>query len=73
MLVCKLIQRENFASCGVAESELLADSATVGEFSGRSALQPLERATLATLRTCEFVRLSYERKQPVLITGELQN
>jgi len=72
-LSCRLIERDNFASCGVADSELLADSVTVAEFVGRSALQPLERATLATLRTCQFVRLSYQRQQPVIISGELRN
>lgn len=70
---CKLIERDNFASCGVADSELLADPATVAEFVGRSALQPLERATLATLRTCKFVRLSYQQRKPVIISGELRN
>ena len=71
-LRCSVVQWENSASCGVADSELLADSATVVEFVGRSALQPLERATLATLRTCKFVRLSYQRQQPVVISGVAQ-
>lgn len=72
-LSCSVVQRNNFATCGIANSELLADPATVAEFAGRSALQPLELATLATLRTCKFVRLSYQQRQPVVISGELRN